>query len=1150
MKEWTNEQKNAISSHDEFTLISAAAGSGKTAVLVERVIKLICEGKREADKFLIVTFTVAAAAEMKKRIIKRLNQKIDENPLDEKLRRQKSLFFDSFIGTISSFCAEIVRENFEKSGVSPKFRIADEEEMVILKETAINNILENIYQINDPNFIYVIEFFSDEKSDEKFAEIIIKIYRELSSCIDKIDFFKKTLNNFKISFENTPSGKFIINFIKENLNFAFEAISKAVFAADNNENAKKAYMNALKEDLNSLDLIINEILENNLNNFKIKIENFTFSKFKPLKGEEEIKEEINFLRNCAKISVEKIKKAICDISFVKQDSRKMFKIAEIIFKTAEMFEKELTKLKTEKNILDFSDLERLTLKILINRDKTKSKTAFDIGARFEEIMIDEYQDVNEIQDEIFSLISNNRKNLFIVGDPKQSIYGFRGSNPLFFTDKYEKGNLIFLNKNFRSSSNIVDFVNLIFEKLLNKEMCGIDYKESEKLRIGSDYQKKLNERVDFFILEKNKDEIENEKAKEGTKKEIKEETKFEKEAEFVSETIQNMIQNNFKIREKSGIFRTAEYKDFCILLRSTDNHGIVYENALKKRGISVNSRISEKFFKTPEVQIMLSFLRVIDNPIQDIPIISVLMSPVFGFTVNDLAEIRLCAQKEIPIYFALKEKSVGNSELSKRCALVLKKIEDLRILSATTSIDKFINLLINEMSFIAISVSISEGRSENIRYFSFLAQKYENKDNRSFSKFVSFLEKIEKKNNIPSLCATPAANSVNLMSIHQSKGLEFPICIISDCSRDFFEEKDELIIDSKLGIGFYLKNSEFTIKLNNIYQRALKFELKKEKISEELRILYVALTRASTKLIITAYANDINKLIKESKQKQEFISNGKIHPFFVKNAKNFAEWLLISGIIPSKICFENRKKLENSCITTKPLAFDNVLFEKIKSRLDFVYDNSESVPLKIAASSLNKILGKYKNNKFYINSAPEFIQGMSPEKIGTAIHEFLHFANFENILNNFNGEILALIKKGYLTKKQADVLEENIFRKFLTSDLGKRILKSKTVFREYRFSIRASCIGIKSDTIIQGSIDCAFEEPEGFVIVDYKSDKISCDENIITKYQNQLEIYKKSFEICQNTHVKELAIYSFANGRSIRIPLEPVFKRIKTPNFQ
>jgi ATP-dependent helicase/nuclease subunit A len=1112
-EQWTSSQIEAIESRGICTLISAAAGSGKTAVLVERVAKLICQNNLSADKFLIVTFTASAAAEMKNRINERLSREIEKKPFDSELKHRKNKFSDSFVGTIHSFCAEIIRENFSKAEVSPKFRIAGDEEIQILEKIAVENILENIYKENDAEFLYTIEFFSDEKSDEKFVKTILKIYHETRSYVDPDLFFKNTLSNLKLSFKKTKNCEFVFKFIKENLNFAIRSIKLAANIAETSADAVKSYKPALDSDLFEIKEII--FLINNFKDIKIiyqKFEKFKFRNFKPFKGENEIKEEINFLRKNAKDAFKKSEEALQKILFAESDAGKIFKITEKVFAVVKMFEKEFIKLKSEKNILDFSDLEHLALKILTNGDKTsKSAAAFDIGARFEEIMIDEYQDVNEIQDRIFSLISNNGHNLFMVGDSKQSIYAFRGSNPDLFIKK--SGNKINLDKNFRSGSGIINFINLIFKNLMSEETCGINYNSGHELRCGTSYSP---QNVDFFLLEKEEDE------------------EFDAESEFAADLISEKINEGFRIYEKDGTLRPAKYGDFCIILRSANKRGGFYGNALTRRGIPADSRYSENFFEIAEAQIMLSLLRIIDNPIQDIPLLSAMMSPVFGFTLDDAAEIRLAAPREIPIYFAVKETARKPTDLGKKCVDFLEKLENFRISASITPLEKFINLLIDETFLATIARARPGGRAENIRHFAVLARKYGGKDIKSLSGFAAFLENLEEKNNIRASIPIQK-NAVKIMSVHASKGLEFPICILADCARNFSEEKNEFIINKNLGIGFDLKNSELTVHFKNIYRNILKLVLNEEKIAEELRLLYVALTRAREKLIIIASDSKCDKKIKNSSKIKKFSINDQIDPYFVKNSRSFAQWLMMIKE-PEIIYYQKKPQTEISRKTCVSESECKNLFGKIKSRFNFTYPFSDSEPLKTAASSFEKLTNEASelNIEFVAKTTPEFA-AMTPAKIGTAIHEFLHFADFEAAARDFKNETERLIAQGKLQKKESESLNEEKIKKFLLGDVGVRIRKSKKVFKEYQFSVNARNIGFNKETIIQGSIDCVFEEPDGFVIIDYKSDKIHDLKYLTQKYNTQLNIYKKSFEICEKLKVKELLIYSFYMNSALRI---------------
>lgn len=1170
--EWTKDQKDAIESTNGTVLVSAAAGSGKTAVLVERVIRrLIDKNNRiDADELLIVTFTNAAAEEMKERILSKLSDLLDENPTDRHIKRQQILINNAHISTVHSFCSDLIKEYFYKVNVSPDFRIAETSELNIIKEEAINNVLEDLYSQHDDLFNEVVEFFSPSRNDEEFVKTLFMIYEFLLSIPFKEEWIKNKLDMYS-SFKDIKESKWgdiIFSYAEEVVENCIKMNERFIKSICKNYEIKCAYYESFTSDKHMLSNLLQFIKNKEWDNVHNLLISFKFLPLKALRGYDDnlIKDQICDGRKIIKDEIERLKKIFIQDEYSNaKDISYLSKMIEKLLEVTLLFDKEFNRLKDDKNILDFSDLERYALDILIDKKENKyvkSEEAREISSKFKEIMVDEYQDSNKIQDSIFRALSNGEKNLFMVGDVKQSIYGFRNSEPgLFLARKnsyelYDKMNdnypsKIILDGNFRSKENIIDAVNFIFSQIMSKEVGDIDYTDEEKLVCLSKSQSDESD-VEFSLIEMQDNDMD------------------EVEAKYVCSKIKKMIENKYLI--KSGDeYRPVTYGDFCILLRNFNEHADIFEKYLKSHSIPVVSKTSKSFLDSFEVNIILSFLKVIDNPIDDISIISILMSPIYGFSPDKLSIIKDMDNENL--YFSIRDMASSDEDCNKFIN-DLKKYKDL---SERMSVYRLILEILNNTGYESIIqvMGDKEIRINNLRLFIDSAKNYESVGNNGLSSFLTFINKVKnyKTSQLSSGSSISGTNAVKIISIHKSKGLEFPICILGGCSRKFNKQLNDMIINDNLGIGLKLNDIERMIKYDTITRLACLIEEEKRLFSEELRVLYVALTRAKDKLImVTSIKRSGSNLL--NRLKSDLIDNNKISPYTVKKAQSFSDWIVMcllrhensedlreffnfddSFVIPSKGRIKiNIVKCDD--ITEELLEDDekNVNYDKeeienvvaeIEKRINFDYHMKDlsGIPSKLTAGEL----AKKNNQEACVLERPRFKRNegrLSPTERGTAFHLFLQYADYRNAIVDINREIDRLINEGFITVEQGALLNINSLNKFLHSDLVGRMIKSKNCNREYKFSIdmNLSQLGYEFDeqmsqetVVIQGAIDMFFEENDGFVIVDYKTDRINDLEELVDKYQEQLSIYKYALEKIKNKSVKESIIYSLYNNAEILI---------------
>lgn len=1170
---WTNDQLNAINSTKGTILVSAAAGSGKTSVLVQRVINQITVAKNpiDIDKFLIVTFTNAAAQEMKIRISNKLSEMIIQNPENAYLYRQQMMLKYAPIGTIHSFCSSIVKENFFKLGISPKVRIADESETALIKDKAMENTLNYFYDLKNPEFKTAVDLFTSEKDDSKLSQIINQIYNFTRS----IPFPQKWMNEkLKIYEQNnspimdTPWGKIILEYLNDTLHMAEELICEMIQTTNSIESFKTSYGQALEEDLQKIKSIKKSLGSCSWDNLCNQIISFSFAKFKPLKTEnnETEKDIITSKRKYVKNEFEKLQKYF---SFTEQESKDsmqtLYGITKTLFEITGHFSEEVYSLKLMKNVADFSDLEHWTLDLLVEDTENglqKSKIAEEISQRYQEIVVDEYQDINEIQNTIFKMITKNESNIFMVGDIKQSIYKFRQSRPQIFIKKKNEYSVyspeinnypakIILGKNFRSKKSVIESINFIFKCLMSEKLGEINYTDEEALVPGATYPDHIESDVSFKIIDS---------SEAGESEDVL-------EAEHIAETIFKMIGEGYTVLE-NGKERPVTYGDFCVLLRSANSHAHIYAQELYKCGIPSWSEANEKFLGTKEISTIVSILQIIDNPVQDIPLISALISPIFELSIDELSKIRKCGS-DMPFYFALKKSAQnGDSKLLN----FFEKINSYRQIAGTMPCDELIDHIYYDTDYPAICAAMPKGeiKKANLELLVNYARNFENQYHKGLSGFLNFLESIKRKNSdlTPALISDETENTVKIMSIHKSKGLEFPICIIAGCSRTFNFETTNVIIHPELGIGMKLKDKSGTVQYDNLIRQSIALKNKKEDISEELRILYVALTRAKQKLIIIASLKDPQKSVQKS---LILAGNGKnISPRAIGTLNSFADWILLCLIksnLKNKLCsivgipeqisnieymnlkwdielVQNKKTTEETdfgVILTPPKIlefFNKELAEKIKNRFNFEYPQKSfiNLPLKISASQLAQS-GEWE--RYIATSRPAFLSNnnLTPAERGNAMHKFMCRADFKSIARNgVYPELELLIRNGFINNEEACALNIPALEKFIKCSLFTRILKSPQLLREHRFSVKIPLgmidktlpnLESKNFIVTQGALDCAFIENGEYTIVDYKTDKTESTTELFNKYSKQLEIYKYALEHTENIKVKELIIYSF-----------------------
>ena len=1184
---WTKEQLQAITEKGSNILVAAAAGSGKTTVLVERIIRKIIDDNIDIDKILVVTFTNAAASEMRERILNALYKEIDKDPLNKRLRKQIILLNKASICTIDSFCLDIIRNNFFEIGISSNFRIADNTELELLKQEAMEDIFEELYIENDEKFYKLIELYTGYKDDEELKTLILKIYNYIQSTPFQEKWLEEKINIFNTKnindFAETIWGKILLKEFKDEILNQINILKNAKKSLEKFSELTK-YELVMADDISQLEDLIKFI--DNWDNVYFKSKTIKFKTWPTDKKiVNNIKEEVKQIRDLAKKKVNQAiqKTFIYDTKEAIQDMDEMFPILENLKYITLKFMKKFSELKSNKNLMDFSDIEHYALNILLRQNEKgeyeKTNVAKKYEEKFSEIAIDEYQDSNLVQEYILTAISNE-KNIFMVGDVKQSIYRFRQARPELFLDKYEKyheeknanGQKIKLFKNFRSRKNILDVTNLVFEDIMSKEFGEIQYDESEYLNLASTYEEPEDKELNYAgITELNIIDLKTEQPEEADdepNEQILE--KAEIEAKYVAEKINELIKSNYHIYDKNKGYRKIEYRDIVILLRATSNIANIFEKQLLNLEIPVYSEQSENYLESIEIQTIIALLKIIDNPCRDIPLVTVMRSPIGNFTDNELIKIRL-TKKDGYYYEAVKE-ALNNDKIDDKLKEKLKEftknIDRWREEEKYLQLNELIWKIYKETDYYNYVTLMPNGkvRKANLKMLFERAKEYEKISFKGLFNFIRYLERVRKSDSDLSSAKIIGENEnvVRIMSIHKSKGLEFPVVIISRTDKKFNQKdlNDSILLHQDIGFGPQYINYERKIEYTTAAKEAIKIKTKEESIAEEMRILYVALTRAKEKLIITGVENDLEKSFQEKKELLQTYEkeNGKINHLLLKKDKSYLGWL--------ELIYLNHKDIEkdmhlnkinkNDILTEKDIEerkvrqIDDVEidYEKIDKILNWKYEYDEMTKLqsKMSVTKIKELKQNIKKEENNIEIKPKFMaenDKITGVELGTLIHLILQKLDLKKSYTKQEIEkfISNLYSNKIITENQRKAIKDEKIYQIISSKFMKRIRNAKEIYKEMPFYTYIDTKEIyntnhSENILVQGIIDLYYiDENNNIILVDYKTDYVKNEEELIERYKVQLEIYKKALEEALMKKVSETYIYSIHLCREIKIEI-------------
>lgn len=1174
---WTEDQKKVIELRNKNILVSAAAGSGKTAVLVERIMEIVCDEKNpvDVDRLLVVTFTKAAATEMKERVGAAIRKRLEEQPNNGYLQKQEALVPHAQITTIDSFCAYILRNHFGEIDLDPAFRVADEGELKLLKKDLLKELLEEKYAEKDPAFLHFVECYASGKSDAQLEELILKLYE------------------FSVS-DPFPE-EWLEHLMTENAEISEEVILRHVEKILESlilENAQMIdlcrgirgpiwYEEAFLEDRKLLETMNRQTT---YEEYSKVLRNLSFTalsrKKMPPDVDEGKKELVKDSRKRMKKSLENIEKQFFYMSpELIGETEKCAKIArnELISLTLE-FSKRFAEKKRKRNIVDFSDIEHLALQILIEKKDGKcipTEIAKSYEEYFYEIMIDEYQDSNLVQELILTSISKcpmGEHNLFMVGDVKQSIYRFRQARPELFMEKQDTYTLtesssqrINLSKNFRSRKEVLDTVNFLFKKIMQKDLGNVSYDKEAMLYLGAAFtepEKTEDVRSELLLLDLPEEEPD-EKL-----------DKAELEAAMVAQQILKMRENAKVTDKKSGELRPVRFSDIVILLRTMSGWSDTFSNVLGSYGIPVVTGSSTGYFSANEIQTILNFLKILDNQKQEIPLAAVLHSPIGNLDSTEMAKIR-SAFPELSYDAACRAYASSGEEesLKKKLQDFWALVDELRKAAEYLPIHKLLWEIYDKTAYDQMVRLQPNGavRAENLQMLVQKALDYENTSYRGLFNFVRYIENLQKYEvdyGIAEL-GTGNENAVQIMSIHKSKGLEFPVVFVSGLSKRFNKQdaKASIAMHPELGLGIDAINPEKRKKMPTLHKKVIQKQIELESLGEELRVLYVALTRAKEKLIMTGSLKNASEELQKLSTEKAYCCRGSYESLC--SGSSFLDWILMASAGEEAPYVTEIRSLEDLMIQkTEQVISAQYDYEalrrksaeipqNLRERLEYVYPHQEQmeIPGKVSVSELKmaameeEVLEMFEEPEI-VPYVPAFLReerkGSATER-GNAYHKLMECMDFSEIRHSeqVKAQISHLVEQGRLTKEAAESINAYQIYLFCQTDLCKRIL---TAQREGRFYKEQPFVFARparelypeqdsdQDVLIQGIIDAYFEEDGQYVILDYKTDHVTTEEELVKRYQKQLNLYGQAVEQMTGKNVKELIMYSFRLGKEIILP--------------
>ena len=1167
LNELTPQQRIAATNRGGKLLVSAAAGSGKTRVLVERLLCYLTDpvSPAQLDDFLIITYTKAAASELRGKIGAELNARIASEPENRHLQKQLQRLYLTQISTVHGFCAQLLREYAYRLDIAPDFRVADETEIGELRGTVLSDTLDRAYEElgENPDFRAFVDTQGLGRDDRALPELIFKVYDSARCHLDPEGWLTKcvcsTQPDAGIDASETAWGEYLLSDLKLFLDGHIRALCQCLNEADQVPEFEKVSQNLSAVIVQLTDLRQSDSWDETVRRLDVDFGTLRFPRRNP---DPELTDRIKAARDACKDGLKKMQRGFSGDSRELLDE--MIKTAPAVrglISLVRQFSDNFRHAKRSRRILDFGDLEHRTLDLLMGKSRSgATAVSREIARRYREVLVDEYQDSNAVQDAIFSILTAERGNCFLVGDVKQSIYRFRLADPDIFLNKYTsfedvssgsagKERKVLLSHNFRSGDEVIAAVNDVFSVCMSPTVGGLQYTDAEALRKWISPIALPDPGVELYALETDEDS-------------------YAEEAAFVAGRLKEMIG---KTMVRSGdALRPMEAEDAVILLRSPGSVGTEFQKALEEAGIRCVIGGGMDLLQSREVENIRDLLRTISNPRQDIPLISTLASPVFGFTAEDLAQIRGRRTKDC-FYDVLKDAHTEKSEGFMTVLAALRR--ESRMGTLTSLLNKCFAL--TRIDSIYAAMPGGDAKKENLRQFFQFAAEYEAGGVRSLGQFLEHLDNLQTSG-IPSASGS-GTDCVTIMSIHRSKGLEFPVVFLCGLARKFNREdlREQVLCDSKLGLGLNAADTGLRVRYPTLARRAIAAKTERESVSEELRVLYVAMTRAKDRLVMTFASKRLESRLREIANRLP-MDNGEV---LCREADCPGDWVLTAamgrtdagelhalGGSPMNTRFDGhpwtirlcqgaaRNTQVSSLIAESPsLPADGE--DRIQRGLSFQYPHREATcaPSKQTATGKK---GREKDEEAAENAGsafrisrsyrrPSFLGGASDSlSRGSAIHAAMQYLRFERCKDAaaVAQEVSRIVDRGFLTPEQGALVDCRQIAAFFETGIGKKIRSGAKCLREFKFSILEPAEefgqGLAGEQVLmQGVVDCAILEDDGIVVLDFKTDHVT-EETIIDtaeRYRGQVETYAGALARIYKMPVKETLLYFFSLNRFVKL---------------
>ena len=1182
----TPSQQAVVDDRGGALLVSAAAGSGKTKVLVDRLLAQVCAENAPAnlDDFLIITYTKAAAAELRGKIAKELSARLSMEPENAHLQRQLTRIYMAQISTVHAFCASILREYAHVLDIPADFRVAEEQEAAELRQEAFDALMEQSYEgmTEDSPLRPLIDQFGYGRDDHRLAELLLPVYAAVRCRVEPDAWMRQCEEAYVLDdtadAAQTPWGRALIARLHETAAWVRRDLERTAAAMVRDAVLQEKYLPRFLENIASVaELEARESWDDIYDNRLL-----SFGSVPPVRSPEdpELKETV---QNIRKGALEALKGAqacfYAPSQKVMADLRSTAEPIRALLTLLRQFDRQYAQEKRRRKLLDFSDLEHEAICLLCQKGTAlPTAAAKEIGARFREILVDEYQDSNAVQERIFEALSRGGENRFMVGDVKQSIYRFRLADPGIFLEKYKsfpmRGNAadgeprkILLSENFRSRPEILQAVNDVFTLVMSPEAAELSYGEEEMLRCGiPDFPPSPQPKVELHCIELN----------DGADEREQKADKCEEEAAFVAARIHELLSSGTMIADK-GTLRPATAGDIVVLMRSPGHAAAQYAAALAQYQIACVTDRGGSILDATEVEVLCSILQIVDNPHQDVPLAAAMASHVFGFTPDELARAR-CRDRKTDLYDCL----CGAAEEDAKLHDFLLWLATMRDRAVQMTLPALIDEILTSTGLEEIYASMPDGvrRTENLRAFRALAAGFASSRGGGLMQFCRYLAGLRESGaNVAPPESVAGSDAVRIMSIHKSKGLEFPIVVLADLSRKFNLQDNTapVLLDDELLIGANVVDTQNSSYYPGIARMAIAAKKKRQSVSEEMRVLYVAMTRAKDMLIMTDCASKQTERL----QKWNAALSEPMRPETAASVLRMGDWILMAALCRTeagelfartganavsrvrpdawRITFRSAQALHEGQAemagTFAALPEKQEEMDALERQLSYVY------PHMAAAGTASKLTATQLKGRLLDQEAAENAEHAEPVRTvqrrpnfrtdtpltgrekGSATHLFMQFVRYEACtdLQGIASELERLRRERFLTARQAEAVDRACILRLFTGPFGARILRADTIRREFKFSILTDAgaydpLAAGEQVMLQGVVDCFWEENGGLVIVDFKTDRTFGDpERKAAAYRPQLEAYAQALSRIFRKPVREKYLYFFDCGTAVPV---------------